>query len=203
MPLTKIVCTLGPATDSPETLRAMIRAGMTVARVNFSHGTEEGKRRVVETVRRVAAEEQRYVALMGDLQGPKIRVGSLPAEGVRLEEGQEITLTSGAIHDPAREIPFPHPEIIPDIRLGDHILLDDGSLELETTAIAPPAITCRVHVGGLLTSHKGVNLPGVALQIPAMTDKDREDARLALELKLDYVALSFVRRAKDIEELRD
>lgn len=203
MPLTKIVCTLGPATDSPETLRAMIRAGMTVARVNFSHGTEEGKRRVVETVRRVAAEEQRYVALMGDLQGPKIRVGSLPAEGVRLEEGQEITLTSGAIHDPTREIPFPHPDIIPDIRLGDHILLDDGSLELEATAIAPPAITCRVHVGGLLTSHKGVNLPGVALQIPAMTDKDREDALLALELKLDYVALSFVRRAKDIEELRD
>ena len=202
MPLTKIVCTLGPATKSPETLRAMIRAGMTVARLNFSHGDADSKRKTAELVRRVAAEEGRTIALMGDLQGPKIRVGDLPAEGVSLVAGAEITLTAGPVSDPRREIPFPHPEIIPDVRRGDHILLDDGALELEVLGIASPVLRCRVLVGGVLTSRKGVNLPGVALQITALTAKDRVDACQALELSLDYLALSFVRSASDIEELR-
>ncbi len=202
MPLTKIVCTLGPATESPETLRAMIRAGMTVARLNFSHGTAASKRKTAELVRRIAAEEGRTVALMGDLQGPKIRVGDLPEAGVALVAGTEIILTAGPVSDPRREIPFPHPKIIPDVRRGNHILLDDGALELEVLTTAPAALGCRVLVGGVLTSHKGVNLPGVALQITALTDKDRVDACQALELGLDYLALSFVRSAGDIEELR-
>ena len=203
MPLTKIVCTLGPATESPETIRAMIRAGMTVARLNFSHGTHEDKRRMAEMVRRIANEENRFVALMGDLQGPKIRVGELPKEGFVLKEGAEVVLTSEPISDPAREIPFPHPEIVPDLHLGDRILMDDGSLELEVIGIEPPRVRCRVQVGGMLSSHKGVNLPDVDLQISALTEKDREDACLALELELDYLALSFVRQAQDVEELRD
>ncbi len=202
MPLTKIVCTLGPATESPETLRAMIRAGMTVARLNFSHGSEANKREMVARVRQVAQEEGRYVALMGDLQGPKIRVGTLPPEGMLLKEGAEVVLTADPVTDPEREIPFPHPDIITDIRLDDRILMDDGALELEAIAIAPPRVHCRVHVGGVLTSNKGVNLPGTKLQIPALTDKDRDDACLALELGLDYLALSFVRQARDVEELR-
>lgn len=203
MPLTKIVCTLGPATEAPEVLRGMIRAGMTVARLNFSHGTAENKRQTAALVRRIAAEEGRYVALMGDLQGPKIRVGDVPPEGVWLTEGAEITLTADPVQDPLVEIPFPHADIIPDVRPGDHILLDDGALELAVLAVTPARLRCRVVVGGLLTSHKGVNLPGAPLKIPALTEKDKQDALLALELHLDYLALSFVRRAADIVALED
>jgi len=203
MPLTKIVCTLGPATDSPDIIRAMVRAGMTVARLNYSHGTHEVKRRTAEMVRRVAEEEGQYVALMGDLQGPKIRVGDLPEDGVLLENGEEIILTAGEVKDPNRDIPFPHPEIIPDIQAGDRILLDDGTLELEAETVSPPELHCRVRLGGVLKSHKGVNLPNVKLKIPAMTEKDCADATHALELGLDYLALSFVRHASDVTQLRD
>lgn len=202
MPRTKIVCTLGPATESPDVIRAMIRAGMTVARLNYSHGTPEGKALMAALVRRIAAEEGRHVALMGDLQGPKIRVGGLPEAGIWLEEGTEVVLTAGTVENPQIEIPFPHPEVIPDVRVGDCVLLDDGSMELEAIAIAPPRLHCRVRVGGTLTSNKGVNLPGVALQIPAFTEKDRADALQAIALQLDYLALSFVRRGTDIDELR-
>ena len=202
MPLTKIVCTLGPATDSPDIIRALIRAGMTVARLNFSHGTHADKRQMVKLVRQVAEEEGRYVALMGDLQGPKIRVGELPEGGVILKAGEVITLTAGEVTSPTEELPFPHPEIIPDLGLDNRVLLDDGSMELEVIAITPPKIICRVQVGGTLTSHKGINLPDADLQIPTLTEKDYLDAELALELGLDYLALSFVRRSSDIEKLR-
>jgi pyruvate kinase len=209
MPLTKIVCTLGPATEPPEILREMIRAGMTVARLNFSHGTAANKRQTAALVRQIAAEEGRYVALMGDLQGPKIRVGTLPPEGVQLVEGAEIVLTADPVQDPRTEIPFPHADIIPDVHPGNQILLDDGEMELEvlavetTDAVAPTRLRCRVRVGGLLTSNKGVNLPGAQLKIPALTEKDKQDALLALELELDYLALSFVRRAADVSMLED
>ena len=203
MPLTKIVCTLGPATENPEILRAMIRAGMTVARLNFSHGTAEQKRATVALVRRIAAEEGRFVALMGDLQGPKIRIGRLPEGGVRLSKNDEVVLTADPALEAPNEIPFPHPEIIEDVKPGDHLLLDDGALELVAVATAPLKLHCRVVVGGILTSHKGVHLPGVALRIEALTGKDREDALVALDLGLDYLALSFVRRAADVEMLRE
>jgi pyruvate kinase len=202
MPLTKIVCTLGPATDHPDVIRAMIRAGMTVARLNFSHGSAEEKRRTVTLVRQVAQEERHHVALMGDLQGPKIRVGDLPEAGVELEEHEEVVLTSAEVEVPAREIPFPHPEVIADVQAGDRVLLDDGTLELVVLEVAAPRLRCRVRVGGRLHARKGVNLPDVKLQIPALTEKDKRDALQALELELDYLALSFVRRAADIEELR-
>ncbi len=203
MPLTKIVCTLGPATEDPDVLRAMVRAGMTVARLNFSHGTTDEKRRTADMVRKVANEEGRHVALMGDLQGPKIRIGKLPAVGVLLVKDDEVTLAVEPTGASQREIPFPHPEIIEDVEPGDRLLLDDGALELVATAIAPNRLTCRVVVGGLLTSHKGVNLPGVNLHIEALTEKDQEDALTALELNLDYLALSFVRQAADVQTLRD
>ncbi|MGC9468934.1 MAG: pyruvate kinase [Anaerolineae bacterium] len=203
MPLTKIVCTLGPATDDIDTLRAMVRAGMTVARLNFSHGTTEEKRRAVRIVHQVAKEEGRYVAIMGDLQGPKIRIGKLPEEGVELVKDQEIVLTSEKVDNPLREIPFLHPDIIEDIEPGDRLLLDDGTMELIATRSEAGRLTCRVLIGGTLTSHKGVNLPGVKLRIPALTEKDRQDALVALELKMDYLALSFVRRAADVVALRD
>jgi pyruvate kinase len=181
----------------------MIRAGMTVARLNFSHGTPDQKRAQVEVLRRLSREENRYVAIMGDLQGPKIRVGDLPPEGVMLQEGSEIALVAGeSSADPQHEIPFPHPDIVADIQRGNRILLDDGSLELEVLSVAPPRVRCRVRVGGKLTSHKGVNLPGVPLRLSAMTDKDRADAQTAVDLGVDYLALSFVRKAADVLELQ-
>ncbi len=203
MPLTKIVCTLGPATDDSETIRALIRAGMTVARLNFSHGSQEEKRRTTAIVRQVAGEEGHHVALLGDLQGPKIRVGRLPEEGLLLEEGTEVILTAEPVTDPKREIPFPHPDIIQDIGPGDRLLLDDGALELVATTSASGRLACRVVIGGELTSHKGVNLPGVKLHVRALTEKDLDDALVALELELDYLALSFVREASDMLSLRD
>ncbi len=206
MPLTKIVCTLGPATERPAVIRAMLHAGMTVARLNFSHSTAEEAERCATMVRRLAQEEGRYVALMGDLQGPKIRVGELPAEGLELRTGQEVVLATEPCPDvKGPVIPFPHPEVIEDIQPGDHLFLDDGALELEVIDRVPSSsrLRCRVLVGGVLTSHKGVNLPGTKLHIPALTDKDRQDALVALRLGLDYLALSFVRRAADILELRE
>lgn len=211
MPLTKIVCTLGPATDNPATLRAMIQAGMTVARLNFSHGSADEKRRTAAMVREVAAEEGRYVAVMGDLQGPKIRVGKLPEAGIDLKAGDKVVLLATEAAPTKRdaagnapwEVPFPHADIIEDVQSGDRLLLDDGAIELKVVGTEASRVTCRVVVGGNLTSNKGVNLPGVALDIPVLTEKDRADALLALELELDYLALSFVRRGSDVEVLRD
>lgn len=203
MPLTKIVCTLGPATDDPDVIRAMIRAGMTVARLNFSHGTPDEKRATATLVRKIAAEEGRHIALLGDLQGPKIRVGDLPEQGISLVEGDSVVLAADEVSDPTQEIPFPHPDILADIEAGDRLLLDDGTLELRVVSAEPTRVTCHVVVGGVLTSNKGVNLPGVKLRIPAMTDKDRKDALMALEMEVDYLALSFVRKAADVDQLRD
>ena len=148
----KIVATLGPSSSDETTLRELITAGMDVARLNFSHGNAESTRQMAELVRRVAREEKRFVALMGDLQGPKIRVGTLPEDGVWLEEGHEVVLTSGSVADPRHEIPFPHPDIVFDLRMGDHILLDDGTLELEVLSVAPPAATSAARCGSAHSS---------------------------------------------------
>ncbi len=184
-------------------MRAMIRAGMTVARLNFSHGTAEGKREIALRLRRAATMEGRLLALMGDLQGPKIRVGELPKEGVMLREGEEVRLVVGKAAEGKHDIPFPHPEVIADLHPGARILLDDGNLELRVIEKSGYGVRCRVITGGRLYAHKGVNLPGVPLRISALTEKDRADAALALEIGLDYLALSFVRRAEEIVELRE
>ena len=199
---TKIVCTLGPASQSEETLREMIRAGMDVARVNFSHGDHEIHARNIALVRRLAQEEGRVLAVMGDLQGPKLRVGEITAE-VTLREGEDFNLTTRPVPGDDREVNFPHPEVIGDVRSGDRVLLDDGLLELEVLETTPTDIRSRVVTGGPLESHKGVSLLGVTLNLPSLTDKDREDAAFAIQQKVDYLALSFVRRAEDVSQLRD
>jgi pyruvate kinase len=153
-------------------------------------------------VRRIAKEEGQHVALLGDLQGPKIRIGSLPEEGMMLEEGETIILTADPVERPGNQIPFPHPEIIADVDAGDRLLLDDGTLELEALEKREHQLRCRVKIGGILTSNKGVNLPGVRLRIPALTEKDRQDALLAMEIEVDFLALSFVRKAEDMQTLR-
>ena len=198
---TKIVCTIGPASSDRETLRALIRAGMDVARVNFSHGTRETHSETIRLVRRTAAEEEAIVAVLADLQGPKLRIGRLAAP-ILLGLGEWVSFTSLEADGTDHVVPFPHPILIAGARIGDRILLDDGSIEVEIREVRPEVLIGRVVVGGELSSHKGVAAPSQACGIPALTKKDREDARFAVEHGVDFVALSFVRRPEDVTELR-
>lgn len=200
MTRTKIVCTIGPASERTEVLQDLVRAGMDVVRINFSHGDAATHARAIATIRQVAEREGRLVAIMADLQGPKLRVGALPADGVRLERGEVITLSTSP-YAPGR-LPLPHPEVLKDLRVGQRLLLDDGRLEFVIEGKEAQGVRCRVVAGGLLTSHKGLNLPGARLGISALTPKDRQDVRFALEQGVDFIALSFVRSAADVEELR-
>jgi len=202
MPRTKIICTIGPASGSPEIMRGLIRAGMDVARINFSHGDHSTHGRSIATLRQVAEEEGRLVAIMADLQGPKFRVGEIESGAVELREGEVVTLTSRLRSGATDEIPVPHPELLRDLRPGQTVLLDDGRLELAVMRAGEGCLKCRVVTGGRLTSHKGINVPGATLRFSALTPKDREDVAFALEQEVDFFALSFVRRAADVRELR-
>ncbi len=198
---TKIVCTLGPSSHDAATVEAMARAGMNVARLNFSHGTYEDHGKLVALIRALAKKTGEPIAILQDLQGPKIRVGELPKAGVELVKDSTVIFST----DPAAaapKIPVSYEKLHEDVRAGDRILLDDGLLEVAVTAVAGRDISCRVVVGGTLTSHKGFNLPTVTLTIPAITAKDREDAKFGVANGVDWIALSFVRGARDIEELR-
>jgi pyruvate kinase len=197
---TKIVCTLGPASSSPEVLRSLMEAGLNVARINFSHGTHEEHVAVIATVRRLAAELGRPVAILGDLQGPRIRAGTLP-EPVMLTEGSDVVLAPEHDARPG-EIPVTYDALSDDVGAGNRVLMDDGLIELIVLDVDRPRVRARVVHGGLLRSHKGMNLPGVAVSAPSITDKDRADIAFAVEQQLDYLALSFVRRAEDIASLR-
>ncbi len=175
---------------------------MAVARINFSHGAYEDHARRIEVLRRMADKRGRAVAIMADLQGPKLRVGLLPPEGVNLVEGQMVTLNNqGAAAEPAT-IPLPHPEVLRDVCPGDRILLDDGLLELQVLDTDGQQAQARVVTGGVLKSRKGLSLPHTSLQMPSITEKDRADAAFALEQQVDYFALSFVRREDDVKQLR-
>jgi pyruvate kinase len=199
---TKIVCTLGPASDDAAAIGGFVDAGMAVARINFSHGTHEDQARRIEIVRRVANERGCSVAVLADLQGPKLRVGSLPPEGMLLVEGETVILSDQeSATDPAT-IPLPHPQVLREVRPGDRALLDDGLLELRVLDSDGQQVRARVVTGGVLTSRKGLSLPHTSLKMPSVTEKDKADAAFALEQKVDYFALSFVRCGDDVRELR-
>ncbi len=199
---TKIVCTLGPACDDDETLRAMIQAGMTVARINFSHGDHATHAARIRRVRRIAGEEDAVLAVLGDLQGPKLRVGDVAGGSVLTQAGQDIVLTLRHVAGSPQEVTLPHPELVNALRAGQRLLLDDGQLEFVVKEANPPDVRCQVVTGGLLGSHKGVSAPGAQLNLSALSNKDREDARFAVEQQVDYLALSFVRTGDDVCELR-
>jgi len=199
---TKIVCTIGPASRDPATLRGLILAGMDVARLNFSHGDQEYHGENMARIRDAAAELGQPVAILCDLQGPKLRVGTMQEGGVLLEEGEEVTLTTRPILGHEGEIPVQYEDLPRDVEPYDRILLDDGLLELEVLRSEGTEITCRVVVGGLLESNKGVNLPRTPLSMPTITAKDRDDLRFMLEQGVDWVALSFVRTGQDVERLK-
>ncbi|MDQ2799356.1 MAG: pyruvate kinase [Armatimonadota bacterium] len=199
---TKIVCTIGPATQNPEALRRLVEAGMDVARLNFSHGSQENHAAVIANLRALSQEMGHPVAILQDLSGPKVRVGKIAGEGVLLAPGAEIILTLDDVPGDEHQINLPVPEIFETVTAQTHLLLDDGLLELRVKSNRGNALVCEVVVGGRLTSHKGVNVPGVTLPIAAVTDKDFDDLHFGISQKVDYVAASFVRSASDIAVLR-
>jgi pyruvate kinase len=199
---TKIVATIGPASRDPETIRQMIRAGMNVARINFSHGDHETHGETIDRVRRVAQEENAVVAILCDMQGPKIRIGKVANEPLMLKKGDKVTLTLDSVPGENGLISLPHPEFVRDIKVGMQLLLDDGNLELLVVGTVARGLICEAVVGGALSSRKGVTAPTARLTLSAITDKDREDIEFALKSHTDYLAMSFVRSPEDIRELR-
>jgi pyruvate kinase len=203
LPKTKIVCTIGPASDTPEVIRELIAGGMRVARLNFSHGTHVDHEKKIHAIRKIAEELGKPVAILQDLGGPKIRVGDIPDPGIRLEPGRHIILTTQIVAGSQQRISVSYPLLNEQVAAGDRILLADGFLELRVAAVSGSEIHCEIITGGVLTSHKGINLPTGSIRMPSMTDKDRDDLHFGLGLDVDYVALSFVRTAADIQDIKE
>src|SRR5688572_18083783 len=198
---TKILATLGPASASPEVLGAMIAAGVDGVRLNFSHGDRDWHRSAVALVREASARAGRPVAILVDLQGPKIRVG--PVRGsMPVPEGSRLVITNRKLEGADGIVSTEYEDLPRDVKKGDAILLDDGRISVVVEEVKGEDIICRVNRGGLLSSHKGINVPGETLRAPSLTPKDQEDARFALGLGVDFIALSFVRRARDVLDLR-
>jgi len=202
MPRAKIVCTLGPASSSPERIGELIDAGMNVARLNFSHGSHEDHARMLQTVRAEADKRGKAIAALLDLQGPKIRVGKIKDGQMELRPGAELIITTEPILGEGNRVSTTYQMLPLDVRVGDQILLDDGYLSLAVTAVADREVKTVVVAGGLLKNNKGINLPGVDVSAPALSEKDRIDIGFALRHGVDFVALSFVRRAEDVIEAK-
>ena len=194
---TRIVCTIGPSSASPAVLKKLLTAGMDVARLNFSHGDHATHRQAAADVRAAAEDAGRPVALLGDLQGPKIRTGALEGGFQRLVRGRRVFLIEGR-RESENEIEVSHPELVEALRAGDRVLIDDGRIELVVRGRSSGRAECSIVRGGLLGERKGVSVPGRPLPMPALTEKDVEDLKLAVELGVDFVALSFVRHPEDV-----
>lgn len=198
---TKIVCTIGPASSTEDVLRQMIRSGMNVARLNFSHGTYDQHAAFIATLRKLAEEEGEPLAILQDLQGPKIRTGDLPKEGVELKPGARVVFTTGEAKIPEK-LPVTYDKLHEDVKPGERLLFDDGLLSAKVLEVVGRDIACEVIDGGTLFSHKGMNFPETSLKVSAITEKDAADVKFGVEQGVDWVALSFVRTAKEIYDLR-
>ncbi len=198
---TKIIATLGPACSSEEVIQRLLTSGVDVFRLNFSHGTAEEKVRIVEAIRRIATEHGKYIPILGDIQGPKLRIGEVDGV-VQLQNGATFVITTQPVRGNASMVSTPFTPLPKEVQLGQRILINDGLVELVVTGLDETRVTTRVLHGGPISSKKGMNFPDSELTIPAVTDKDREDVAWAVEHKLDYIAASFIRRRSDIEGLR-
>jgi pyruvate kinase len=194
----KIVCTMGPATKSPERMLGLVEAGMNVARMNFSHDTRENHREMYELVRAAAEQADRPVAILADLQGPKIRLGKFADGPHRWETGDRVVITSEEILGTKERVSCTYKKLPHEVKVGDRLLIDDGKVAIEVTGVEDEDIQCLVTEGGPASNNKGVSLPNVAVSVPALSDKDEEDLRFALNLGVDLIALSFVRAPEDI-----
>lgn len=199
---TKIVATLGPASASAEVIRALVDAGMDVARLNFSHGDHQSHAAIIEAVRQVQSESGKPLAIIGDLQGPKLRIGPL-AGPLDLREGEVVRLGAGAADgDSGHTLTSSYPSLPSEVRPGDAIYLRDGEIELRVESVSGETVTTTVRRGGTVTSRAGLTLPGASIDLPALTEQDLDDLRFSVEQGVDYVALSFVRRPEDVQAAR-
>ncbi|MES2616079.1 MAG: pyruvate kinase, partial [Bdellovibrionota bacterium] len=197
-----MVCTLGPVTSSREMIIKLIDAGMNVARLNFSHGDHDTHAKNIALIREIASEKKVQIAILQDLQGPKIRTGKLLNGGVNLAGGEKIILRYGTEQVQSDILPIDYNELANDVRVGAQILLDDGLIGMTITNIVGSDVECEIVHGGFLKSRKGVNFPGCHLSIPAMTEKDTRDLLFGVAQGVDYVALSFVQTAQDVKKLK-
>ena len=199
---TKIIATLGPSCDDEETIQQLLISGVDVFRLNFSHGTNEDRMRLIEIIRRVATENAKYVPIMGDIQGPKLRIGEVDGV-INLQNGAHFVITTKDMVGNASMVSTPFANLPREVQVGQRILINDGLVELVVTSIDETSVHTRVLHGGPISSRKGMNFPDTDLSIPAVTEKDREDVHFAVEHELDYIAASFIRRRSDIVELRE
>ncbi|OHC73435.1 MAG: pyruvate kinase [Rhodospirillales bacterium RIFCSPLOWO2_12_FULL_58_28] len=199
----KIIATLGPAVDSRDAIAALFKAGADLFRLNFSHGTHEEHRAIYEAIRDVEREVGRPIGVIMDLQGPKLRIGTFANGPVRIRRGDRFRLDSSAEPGESHRVEFPHPEAFAALKAGMDVLLDDGQVRLRCLECGPDHAETEVVIGGVLSDHKGVNLPGLMLGISPLTAKDRRDLAFGLELGVDWVALSFVQEEKDVDEARE
>ncbi len=200
---TKIVCTLGPATNSEEMIRQLIQAGMNVVRLNFSHGSQQEHRLMIEAIRKAAAQLGKAIPILQDLQGPKLRVGKMKNGSIALNRGQQISLVAEEILGDEQRIGTSYRYLANDVQPGDKILLDDGLIELKVVHVYRTEVICQVITGGMLSDHKGINLPGIAISQPSFTEKDRDDLMFGIEHGVDLVAISFVRSADDVLAVKE
>ncbi len=199
---TKIVCTLGPASRSPEMIGRLVEAGMNVCRLNFSHGTHEEHAQLISDIRQVATDMGVHLAILQDLAGPKIRTGLMGAGVIELKEGARFTLTNRDVPGDGTEVGLTYPDLPHNVRTGDAILLADGAMELEVISSSDTDVVCQVIVGGELSSNKGINLPDRSINAPILSAKDKADLDFGLAQGVDFMALSFVRTAHDVRTVR-
>lgn len=199
---TKIVCTIGPSCESRAILKKMVKAGMNVARLNFSHGTHENHAELIKNIRKVEEDTGEPIAILQDLQGPKIRIGQMPEEGVKIKAKDKIIFDTGKEKYAGKEFPITYPGLEKFLKVGERMLIDDGRMEIKITGIAGKAVSGEVVEGGVVLSHKGLNFPDSKLYAPSLSDKDKDDLKFGVKAGVDMVALSFVHQAKDILDLR-
>ena len=200
---TKIVCTLGPATDSEQIITRLIKAGMDVVRLNFSHGTYDFHRTMIGIIRKVSDRLNRSIPILQDLQGPKLRIGRVKNGQVELKKGNTITITTEPILGDETILSTSYKSLPDDVKPGDIILLDDGLIQLKVKGKSAAEVKCQVVEGGILSDHKGINLPGVNISQPSFTEKDQRDLRFGMEQGVDFVAMSFVRSPDDVVQLKN
>lgn len=203
MKKTKIVCTIGPASEKEEVLRELFLKGLNVARLNFSHGTHEEHKMRINTIKKLREELELPIGIMLDTKGPEIRLGNFNQEAIELKDGDSFTLTTRDILGDESIVSVSYEGLAKDVNKGDRILVDDGLVELEVVEILNGTdIKCTVLNGGTLRDHKGVNIPNVSINLPAVTEKDIEDIKFGIENDIDFVAASFIRKAEDVLEIR-
>lgn len=196
------VCTIGPASNDKKVLTELINHGMTIARLNFSHGTHESHSKVIRLIKSLIDETGKQIKLLGDLQGPKIRLGRVEGEKVTLKTGQTFSLHIDQVLGNEKQASVDYEYLVKDVQSGNRILINDGAVELIVTDVEQTKVFTTVKTGGEISSHKGVNLPGVVTSLPAITEKDRQDIQFLLKEEIDFIACSFVRRASHIKEVR-